>query len=154
MAGAHQIAHGIRARVLPGRVEELRARLEATSPAVFERLSGVHFGRLLLLEAVDDIPATLVLMTEVDAPLDRHLRELAGSPAMGPFELCEEPEPLPPQAAYVNTIGRTLEQIRQEEELRVAIEGFLDRTRPPDDPVAAREAIQEFVRGEPSLAWA
>ena len=44
-------------------------------------MRGLHFAKLFLIEQTDDlegrpIPASLVLMTEVDAPLRRHLDEL------------------------------------------------------------------------------
>jgi len=64
---------------------------------------------------------------------------------------------VPADASYVNTIGRTVEQIRQEASLREAIQAFLDRTRDRWRGAAARQvraAIQEFVEGEPRLAWA
>jgi hypothetical protein len=145
----------------------------------FAELSGVHFARLLLLEDAHDlggelIPASLVFMSEVDSPLKRHLGELAeaGGPALdAAFGLCEgypaAPTPearkdflrayrLKPRAAYVNTIGRSLEQIRNEEELRRGIELFLDAhsAEVAQDATGARAAIQQFVKGEPSLTWA
>jgi hypothetical protein len=186
--GAHQLAFGVRAPVVRGRVDELRRVLAAMAGGdgapggarmPFETLSGVHFGRLLLLEDVDDlqgepIPASLLLMTEVDSPLARHLDELAslgGRALDAAFGLCEgypaapdaaarvrflREHRLEPQARYVNTVGRTLEQILREEELRRAIERFLDAHRGelPADPAGARAAIQDFVAGEPALAWA
>jgi hypothetical protein len=60
-------------------------------------------------------------------------------------------------AAYVNTIGRSVRQILQEEQLRIAIRAFLDRRgaelgdREPDE---VRTAIRQFVRGRAELAWA
>jgi len=175
--------------VLREQVDELRRRLDDLGaqggeptglPRVpFAELSGVHFARLVLLEDEADpdgqvIPATLLLMSEIDAPLDRHLRELAeigGAGLDAVFGLCDGypaeagPGPrasflrermLPAQAAYVNTIGRTVEQIRREESLRRAIGDFLDAggARSGEDPQVVRADIQRFVRGEPSLAWA
>jgi hypothetical protein len=59
--------------------------------------------------------------------------------------------------SYVNTIGRSVRQIREEEQLRAAIRGFIDQRgdelgdlRPRD----ARRAIQGFVRARPELSWA
>ncbi len=54
----------------------------ADGPFRFRHLRGLHFAKLLLIEQTDDlegrpIPASLVLMTEVDAPLRRHLDDLA-----------------------------------------------------------------------------
>ena len=59
--------------------------------------------------------------------------------------------------SYVNTIGRTVQQIRQEAELREAIEAFLDRARPElvgGGPSEVRAAIRQFVASEPRLSWA
>jgi len=60
-------------------------------------------------------------------------------------------------AVYVNTIGRTVEQIRQEAQLRDAIESFLDAHAngwAGRDPQGVRAEIQQFVRNEASLDWA
>jgi hypothetical protein len=185
--GAHQIAFAIRAPVRPSAVDRLREVLEGmrlrcadaqTFP--FEELSGVHFARFVLLEdSVDPrgglIPASLMFISEIDAPLDRHLDELAdiAGPAMdAAFGLCDGyPAAAPrearrsyladhliqPQAMYVHTVGRTVQQIRQESELHDAIEAFLDRRQSSgvtQDPVRLRREIQHFVRAEPTLAWA
>ena len=183
--GAQQIAFSARASVRREGIDDLRVLLEAMGrpdgfPHIpFERMSGVHFARLLLLEDEYDldgelIPASLVYMSEIDAPQERHLAELAELGAEGvdaAFGLCEDYPPSPdpaarreylvarpstPRAKYVNTVGRTLEQILQEEQLRQAIQHFLDRNRTSLAPDAqgVRRAIQQFVRGEPSLQWA
>jgi hypothetical protein len=64
--------------------------------------------------------------------------------------------PLGLHANYVNTVGRSVEQVQREQQLRQAIEGFLDAAGHdlPRSPRAARRAIQQFVESEPSLAWA
>lgn len=186
--GGYQIAFGARAPILRGRVDELRLVLEdmggwvdvSAAPRIpFASMSGVHFARLLLLEDARDldgrlIPASLLLITEVDSPLRRHLNELADAGGLGldaTFGLCEgypkAPAPdarkhflldrrLKPQAAYVNTIGRTLHQVRDEEQLRQAIERFLDAhgSTLTQGPGQTRRAIQRFVKSEPSLRWA
>jgi hypothetical protein len=184
--GGYQIAFGVRAPVVRGRVDELRRVLEGMAVwkdggarGPFSGLARVHFARLLLLEDIQDldgrlIPASLVLESEVDSPLGRHVDELVeteGATLDAAFGLCEgyptAPGPaerkayllahrLRPQARYVNAVGRTLEQIQREEELRQAIEGFLDAHRDelPDDARGTRAAVQRFVREEPSLAWA
>lgn len=60
-------------------------------------------------------------------------------------------------AAYVNTVGRSVRQILQEDQLRVVIGRFVDergaalRDRDPED---VRREIQEFVAGSSQLAWA
>jgi hypothetical protein len=184
--GAHQLPFGARAMVQPGKVDQLCGVLEGMgargdgSPAFpFDRMAGVHFGRLVLLEdseAEDQppIPPSLMIMSDIDAPLDRHLDELAtvAGPALdATFGLCEgypdAPTPADriaylraretrPMATYVNTVSRTLGQIRSEAELRDRIEEFLDRRRGdlPQDPEGVRAAIRRFVGDNPELRWA
>jgi hypothetical protein len=184
--GAHQLAWGARATVAPGRLGELRSALErlggdaAGAAAIpWARMSGVHFARLLLLEDSEEhgqprIPASLVVMSEIDAPLSRHLAELsdlAGPALDATFGCCEgypadampddrsaylRARTIEPHAAYVNTVGRTVEQVRREARLRDAIEAFLDERRGslPRDPERVRAEIQRFVRADPDLAWA
>jgi hypothetical protein len=60
-------------------------------------------------------------------------------------------------ARYVNTTGRTARQIRQEAELRDAIEDFLDRGDHDwagADLADVRRSVRELVEREPGLAWA
>src|SRR5690349_7095620 len=55
---------------------------------------------------------------------------------------------IPIAAEYTNTIGRTVEQIHREADLREQIQRFLDRTPGQwraADPRRVRRAIQEFV---------
>jgi hypothetical protein len=64
---------------------------------------------------------------------------------------------VPASASYVNTVGRTVDQIRSEASLREAIQGYLDRsgaTWHGQDPRQVRAGIQAFVAAEPGLAWA
>ena len=183
--GAHQQAVAVRATVQPGRVQELRdvlAAMDTAAPGTptipFAEFDEVHFARLLVLDDEVDpegrpIPASLMYMSEIDAPLGAHLDHLAdrgGAALDRGFGLCEgyparpdaaarrhyiEARLLPAQATYVNTVGRTAGQIRQEERLRDAIEVFLDGAQDlPSDPVAVRAQIQAFVRSRPELAWA
>jgi hypothetical protein len=184
--GAHQLPWAARATVLGGRVDELRGLLERIgagedgAPSFpFRRMGGVHFARLVLLEESQaegqpPIPASLVIMSEIDAPLERHLDELAehAGPALdATFGLCEGYPAAPtaadritylrqresrPKAAYVNTVGRPVEQIRREAALRARIEEFLDQRAGDvaDEPIQVRAEIQRFVRDDPSLKWA
>ena len=64
---------------------------------------------------------------------------------------------VPTAAYYVNTVGRGVEQIRQEAELRKVIEDFLDQSRSDlsgQSALQVRTAIQAFVAGRPDLGWA
>jgi hypothetical protein len=84
----YQVGVTIRAEVSPDQLPPLRKWLADTGrkgltepPFDFAHLRGVHFARLYLLDEVADldgrpIPAGLVFMSEVDAPLRRHLAQL------------------------------------------------------------------------------
>jgi hypothetical protein len=181
----HQLGVTIRAEVTADRVAPLRDWLAKVAQGGtvdnlfgFGRMRGLHFAKLLLLEEAADpdgpaIPASLVLMTEVDAPLRSHLADLADVGADGidqAFGFCAGyPGPgsrrarrawfrghlVGASAVYVNTVGRGLTQIRQEAQLRDALEDFLDQKewhgRNPDD---VRRELQAYVAGRADLAWA
>ncbi len=148
----------------------------------FARLSGVHFARLLVLDEVIDlhgavIAPQLVFLSDVDAPLERHLDELvdlAGTGIDAIFGHCEgypaggtitrdqrlgylHAHMISAATVYVNTIGRTVQQIHQEARLREALEDFLDRQKeewPARTPEDIRAAIQAYVDGNEQLRWA
>jgi hypothetical protein len=122
------------------------------------------------------IPAQLSLMTDIDAPLDAHLQELATTGGAGLDEVFGRCEGYPPPAArtpaarqaflrdhhrrasafYVNRPGRSVEQILKEEALRRAIGDFLDSSSAlsGQSPESVRTAILEFVKSRPDLHWA
>lgn len=182
----HQIALSVIAEIEAGRSEELKARLGTVSgnrgrPPIlpFERLTGLHFARLFVTDPAttldgEPLAPKLVYLANLDAPVERHLDELAalgnegldtifahclGYPAEGQRNRESRirflrRQQVRTQAFYVNGIGRSVEQIRQEAELRRRIEGFLDGEPPGRSPEEARAAIQRFVQGEPDLAWA
>jgi hypothetical protein len=117
--------------------------------------------------------AKLVWMSDVDAPLDRHLGEMSqlavldrlfcncdgypDAPDAGARRAFLVAHAVPAATAYVNTVGRGLDQVLLERRLRKAIEGHLDAH--PEllnsrDSVAIREAIRDFVAGDESLSRA
>jgi hypothetical protein len=56
---------------------------------------------------------------------------------------------------YVNTVGRTLRQVRDEARLRDEIQSFLDGGDFEGvEPEAARDAIRRFVKARADLRWA
>src|SRR5215831_5127557 len=182
----HQLGVTIRAPVAAEQIAELRDWLAeiarkglAEGPFDFTHLRGLHYAKLYLLDETTDldgqqIPATLVLMSEVDAPLRRHLAELidlAGEGIDQAFAYCTGyPGPgahrrariawlrrhmIPASAFYVNTVGRGLEQIRQEAMLRDALEEHLDqRDWAGHTATEIRRELCAYVAGNPSLAWA
>jgi hypothetical protein len=183
----HQEALTVIDQIKPGQKEALKSLLGTLAEhrddwtvIPFGKLATVHFARLVVFDEAKDlegnaIPAYLALLTNVDAPLEAHLRDLAGVCGDGMdriFGHCGEyPEPasrtverrlaylqehsVPARVFYVNRQGRSVEQIRQEAELRRTIEGFLDtRDFSGHSPTEVRAAIQEFVKSQPGLRWA
>ncbi len=182
----HQVALTIVATVADGRVEELETLLHdlGGSPGgpPFDRIPTLHFARLFVLEATEDlagtaIPPRLVFLSDIDAPVGPYLTALVdafgtmldeifghcvGYPVEGSRTRADriaylEQQTVGTAAAYVNTVGRSVEQIRREAELRRAIEGFLDgsdRDWSHVTPTEIRAAIRGFVFGEESLGWA
>jgi hypothetical protein len=183
----HQVPVTIRATLLPGsvgEVERLLREIRAGGPDderfPFSSLGGVHFARLFVLPGVTDlegepIPDSLVYMADVDAPLGRHLHELAavcGAGLDAVFGGCiGYPDHrnvatrigwlarhlVKPAATYVHTVGRTVPQVHQESWLRAQIEDLLDRRadlRAPIDASAARARITAAVLDRDDLAWA
>ncbi|MEA2703324.1 MAG: hypothetical protein QOD63_1269 [Actinomycetota bacterium] len=182
----HQVAITVKADVRRGQTDALRRLLDDLEQSgdrqvvlPFELLP-VHFARFVVIEEAEDLdgnalPAQLIFMSDVDAPLRRYLTQLAGLAADGldrVFGHCEGyPEAptvtdrvawlkahrIPAAAVYVNTIGRSLEQIRQEAELREAIEDFLDEPGhewPGRTAADVRAQVRAFVASRPHLRWA
>lgn len=163
-------------------LESIGKDVEGNSIIPFTAFSTVHFARFVILEEAKDvfgnvIPASLVYSTEIDAPLEKHLDELldlAGEGLDRIFSYCEGyPAPaqrnrqnrlaylrdrtVPIQAFYVNTVGRTVKQVRQEAEVRDKLEAFLDRQQEKpgwaaQNAIDVRRAIINFVNNE--LSWA
>jgi len=183
----HQEALTVIARIKPGQVPALKALLGTIADhgerwviVPFAQLANVHFARFVVFDETTDLDGNplapqLALMTNVDAPLDGHLNELAtvcGAGLDRVFEYCEEypasagrspatrlsflrDHQVAARAFYVNRQGRTVRQIVGEEELRRAINSHLDSTefsRHP--PEAVRRSIVSFVGDRSDLAWA
>ncbi len=139
----------------------------------------LHFARLLILEGAEhpkEYASSLFLLANVDGSAENFLSDLAiksGAGLDAVFENCTGyPEPelrnyatrvqflkskmIPAQAFYVNTLGRSAEQVHQEDDLRVALQAFI-KTLNVDSFASAnaiREAVIQFVRDNPKLAWA
>lgn len=165
-------------------LELVNRNIEDNELVPFARLSRVHFARFVILNEARDlrgnvINPSLVFASNVDALLKDYLDELMTIASGGLdriFSNCEGyPAPdartdesrvaylmahsIKTQAFYVNTVGRTVEQVRQEASLRDAIEDFLTHQQAtgvmeawPAQRIIA--AIQGYVRKEPSLQWA
>jgi len=175
-----QSAVTIAAHVRPGETAALGELLASMGDGVANgsvldlgALSEVHFARFFLLEETTDLEgkpmaASLVYLADFDVSREEHLAELAAASGVDEvFGHCEGWSPgdrlgflhahvIQEQARYVNRPGRGSEQIRREGELRDALELFLDGQDYLEgiDPVATRGMLVDYVRGEPSLAWA
>lgn len=148
----------------------------------FGKIPTVHFARLLVLEETTDLesellPGCIFFLSDIDAPLQEYLEdlcELAGDALDRIFECCDGyPTQRPPThqdraaflrahmvkpaAMYVNTVGRTVKQVRREAELREAIEDYLDR---PDvelsnlKPLEIQSRIRSYAEGHEEPRWA
>jgi hypothetical protein len=166
--------------ILPEKLNDLRALLktigdsvgEAGCPIEFDELKTVHFMRWIILDADPEksLPASLVLSTNYDEPLTDHLEDVvrvAGKTLHDIYSHCEGYEglgkligylrkhELPYAAFYVGTVGRSVKLIKEEANLRFAIQEFLDdpaaRTGTPDE---IRDRIVGFVQAHPALNWA
>src|ERR1051326_3789639 len=112
----------------------------------FAQFPNVHFGRFFILPAATDrqgnqYSARLVFLADVDGSADAFVRQLVGAAGDGLdriYQHCErypgraglldylQRSCVPAAAAYVNTVGRTVNQVRQEAQLHDAIEQFVD----------------------------
>jgi len=153
----------------PGVVDPLN------SLVAFGRLERLHFARFAILDdgTLDDIaayglprvdyPVYLVLLGDVDGPAETFLAEMAYAAGGGLhriFSHCKDYAPdldllrwlrarsVAPAANYVNWVGRTVVQIREEEALRQAMEGFIQENSGSllvMTPRVARETLRQFV---------
>jgi hypothetical protein len=179
-----QSAVTVMADILPGHEAALQQLLQdagadAANNALipFGTLPNVHFARFFMIAATHDLDGRplsprLVFLADVDgseSPFLDALAERLGSGLDTLFVHCVgyggrdqvrrflAAHSIPTAAKYVNTIGRSVQQVRQEVALRTALQGFLDRqatTLRGTDARRVRTAIQEYVEREPSLAWA
>jgi hypothetical protein len=163
-------------------LETIQQNPAANDPFPFGRLPGTHYARFVILDETEDlhgetIPASLIFMSDFDGSAARYLRHLvdvAGDGLDRIYRHCQEYPPasalsrearlaylrahrVQSDAIYVNTIGRTVEQIQQEAQLRDALETLLDRCRTDwtgCDALDVRTKIQQFVREDEGLRWA
>ena len=165
-------------------VREIDEDVEANPHVPFARLTRVHFARWVVLDAATDAlgrptPPSLVFSTNFDGPLRAHLDELLDVAGHGISHVYGHCKGFPPSGKrsrdavlaylhrhragyntlYVGTRGRTVMQIRQEAQLRDALQGYLDgesrrRDLSKEDVRTIRDDVRRFVRGRPELAWA
>lgn len=146
----------------------------------FKKMNDTHFARFVILEETTDekgrsIRPSLVFSSNFDGSMENHLKLLAELAGEGLDQICCFCEGYPDKskrtpesrlnylrshqvavpAFYINTIGRTLQQVNLDEQLHEAIEKFLDQKNWSDySAEKVRSAIQEFVANDASLNWA
>jgi len=176
-----QTIFAIVAEVLPERLDDLRrvvaeiAADPATSPLALGRFQSLHFASVVIFGS-DRLPDTLIFENNVDGPLDDWLPILVAGARPGIDALFTHCVGYPgdgtarqvgswladhvvrPGAYHVGATGRSLTRIRQEAELRQAIEEFVDSEQQsaslPRSPTDVRAAIQAHVRSDPRFSWA
>jgi hypothetical protein len=180
----YQSTVAIRAEVGPDRVETLTSALNGAArdsePLPFRSWNEVHFARLFLMPEATDlqgnpIPACLIYTADVDGSQSRHLRELARSagtlldsffgysddypaePDFGSRLVWLTAHRLPTAAAYVNTVGRGAQQIRDEARLAAGIQAYLDESVSElsgRQPMEIYQTVRRDILRQPQFAFA
>jgi hypothetical protein len=182
---SHQVQLTVCARIRRGAVPALKQVLDVvnTDPAhnaliPFADITAAHFGRLLIVEELSDGPC-LLLAIDADAPLEGVVTSVVEKASRGldlVFGLCCDYPPMGRRTRqtrlaylrskrvgvdmfYVHKVGRTLQQVRQEEFLRQSLQRFADQFQNQNgsagrNALEVRQAIRSFVSAEPGLAWA
>jgi hypothetical protein len=157
----------------PGRVDV------NNSLVPFAQFDGLHFARFVILRdhtvgdiesaygvPAEDYPPMLAFIADFDGDADAFRQELAGKAGRGLeriFSCCEGFTPgtdlalwmknaeQPAAAAYVNWVGRTLRQIREEEALRLALELHIQNNQSQFNHSGARQGhalLKSYVKSQ------
>ena len=181
---SHQVGLTISGSVVPDRLEELERVVAGmakdpggNSVVPFAELPRTHFARVVILPAGagGNTAPTLLMTMDCDATAADRLRDLVRVAAPGVDQLfgtCADYPGAPDdssrlaflrghlqdsQVFYVHAVGRTLEQVRDEARLRVAVEDHLDQRvdfLETLTPHQVRAKLVEFVAADPALSWA
>lgn len=173
-----------RVEALRNELAEIQADLAGNALIPFGRFDTVHFARFVILEEATDlkgrpIPASLVYAAIVDGTVETHLQALARMAPDGVDRVFGNCQGYPvesgrtyarrvaylrrwsirTQAFYVNTLGRTVRQAREEALLREAVEGYLDRQLAGSaggnvDGPALHRSVRDFVERDETLRFA
>jgi len=159
----------------------------------FGRLPDLHFARIVVLEdqTLDDIttayglprrnyPLYLAFLADFDGDVDRFRNQMISIASKGLeqiFSFCTDFKPgmdiarwmkqheHRPSTMYINWVGRTMQQIREENALRQVVQTFVFNSGPKfqtSAPEEIRRAIKGFVASQPlkltpigkmSLSW-
>jgi hypothetical protein len=167
-------------RTLLASMNELPGQANPANPLVpFSQFGQLHFARFVILEdqTLNDIqvayglprvnyPVSLGFLADFDGTADDFRAELAGRAAVGLeriFSCCEGFTPgvdlvqwmkdheTPATAMYVNWLGRTVRQVREENALRLALESEIQKSAAAFAVKTPREfhgALKDFVQNE------
>ena len=147
----------------------------------FGRFDDLHFARIMVLEdqTLDDIttaygkarqsfPTYLAFLADFDGDADRFRREMATVAGKGlrqVFSYCTDFKPgsdlvqwmeqheHPSATTYINWVGRSMRQVREEKALTDALQSYLFQNGSQyqqSSPEEVRRAAKEFVRQEVS----
>jgi hypothetical protein len=183
------VTHGaltVYAKIKPGMVEQLRSKLyEINTPpndietnriVPFKSITTIHFARFVILDEAKDlkgktISPALVLSTNYDKPLNKHIEELVDIAGEGLEEIychCVGFERGDDLAAYINknkmrcaafykgTPYRSVPRILREAQLREDIANYIDQQVKFDKSINAhtlRNKIIAYVNSEKRYAW-
>ena len=156
----------------PGRLNPMNAHVP------FAQFDQIHFARILILEDQTmgditvygmprvDYPTYLAFLGDCDGPAEELLEQIvkrAGDGLRRLFNCCDgfrsdsdllawmKARNLSPSANYINWIGRTVRQAREEEALRQCLEKFLNQNSESlqgMQPIQVRETLKGFVADE------
>lgn len=158
---------------VPGRVNPANALVP------FEQFTQLHVARLVILEdqtvgdlqlayavAAPHYPLMLAFLADFDGPADAFRADLAARAGQGLeriFSCCQgfkegtdiaqwmKDHETSPATNYINWVGRTVRQVREEDALRLALEDHLQRHASLFAAMGLKEthaALAEFARGE------
>ena len=160
-------------------MNEVPGRVDPANPIVpFEQLPQLHFARFVILDdqTLDDIhsayglprvdyPLSLAFVADFDGTADDFRAALANLAPQGLrriFSCCQGLRPgdlagwmkeheQPPATMYVNWLGRTVRQVREENALRLALEAYLQthsHTLEGAMPKQIHRTLKRFVEAE------
>lgn len=174
------IKQGMKPQLI-AKLKEIDSDVNNNPVVLFKKIGSIHFARFVVCDADADprgipIMDRLAFTTNYDLPMDNHINELvqyAGSGLWEVFSMCDgfekgsydagklaaflKKKNKKAETFYVGVGQRSVSQIRQENQLRTAIEVYLDQHRESlvtKSAVSIRNAITEHILSQPAFAWA
>ena len=181
-----QNALTIQMPIIESKEAELRAILNKINqdPAhneliPFSSFANIHFARFIILEGPEHpekYASTLFFMANIDGSIDKFINDLIKQCAFGLDHVLSNCHAYPAkskrtvlsrysylsahtqgsQTDYINTVGRRVSAIHQEDELRNALQDFLNTLDMTSFHSAKnlRKAVIQFVSKNPEISWA